>query len=358
MSFLKKSFSVLPAMAIACIFAACGSDSTSARPEEEFYSSSSEATESSSSVSSSSFAVISSSSSSVKDNSSSSVAPSSSSADIASSSSVDIASSSSAVTANSSSNVVPSSSSAVTPSNVEGSSSSVASSSSSSIISVVKPADVITGTMVDARDNQTYKTVTVGSQTWMAENLNYDYNVPTRELNSSSFCYKKNESYCEQYGRLYLWSAAMDSAAKFSNATMGCGDEMICGAREKVRGVCPEGWHLPSDDEWNHLLIAVGGTSKAGALLKSSDGWGDGFNGTDAYGFSVLPAGYRSQGDQSGSGSFSNATTRGYTYFWSSTESSSAQSHVKTWGFNYGSEEVSPRGNFKGAAYSIRCVKD
>lgn len=113
------------------------------------------------------------------------------------------------------------------------------------------------GTMTDERDGLTYKTVTINSQTWMAENLNYAYLQPTSFLDSSSWCYGDNSENCEKYGRLYLWSAAMDSAALFSEDGAECGYfsagetwRRCPNGDEKVQGICPEGWHLPTYDEY------------------------------------------------------------------------------------------------------------
>ena len=115
---------------------------------------------------------------------------------------------------------------------------------------------VVEATWLDARDGQTYKIVTIGSQTWMAENLNYE--MP------NSACFKNDPSKCEQYGRLYFWAAAMQA--------------------------CPQGWHLPSLEEWKILMDAVGGENVAGSVLKAKTGWRNNGNGSDLYGFSVLPA--------------------------------------------------------------------
>lgn len=140
------------------------------------------------------------------------------------------------------------------------------------------------GTMTDSRDGQTYKTVKIGDQVWMAENLNYQVD--------NSFCYNDSAEYCEKFGLLYRWTAAV------GKSEAECGYRDKCGLSGKVRGVCPEGWHLPDTTEWITLFTGVGGvcnesnrTSNAGYILKSQMGWLNGRNGTDAYGFSAIPAG-------------------------------------------------------------------
>ena len=170
------------------------------------------------------------------------------------------------------------------------------------------------GEMTDSRDGQVYKTVQIGEQVWMAENLNYDYNEGTAE----SYCYNNSADSCAKYGRLYLWSAAMDSAAVFGDAGKGCGFGSTCaaGSATVVRGVCPAGWHLPSRAEFQTLFAAVGGEDVAGTVLKSSSGWYNNGNGTNAFGFSALPAGNRNDfGDFDYAGDLA--------YFWSATEYSS-----------------------------------
>ena len=135
----------------------------------------------------------------------------------------------------------------------------------------------------DSRDNKVYRKVTIGGQTWMAENLNYAAN--------SSVCYENNTGNCEKYGRLYNWATA--------------------------KTACPAGWHLPSDAEWTTLTDNVGGSETAGKKLKSSAGWNDdegkSGNGTNEYLFSALPGGIGSS-----DGYFSNAGINGI--WWSSTE--------------------------------------
>lgn len=148
------------------------------------------------------------------------------------------------------------------------------------------------GTLTDARDGQTYKTVKIGHQWWMAENLRFAYTQPTSTLDSSSFCRKDSLEYCERYGRLYIWSAVMDSAGLFSDDCIGCGSGKKQG-KVNIRGVCPEGWHVPFYEEMKTLINYVGGEETAALVLKSSQQgeWDDMSLGTDDYGFSVLPAG-------------------------------------------------------------------
>ena len=153
--------------------------------------------------------------------------------------------------------------------------------------------------MTDARDGRTYKTVTIGTQTWMAENLNYRYvgvvyRYSSNIDDSTSWCYDDKAGNCETYGRLYTWAAAMDSAGlvSASNKT-GCGYGVTCTPNSPHRCICPEGWHVPTNEEYRTLYAAVGGESTAGANLKSTTGWYNSGNGNDKYGFSVLPAGSR-----------------------------------------------------------------
>jgi len=114
--------------------------------------------------------------------------------------------------------------------------------------------------MTDSRDSQSYKTVVIGTQTWMAQNLNYN---PAADF---TMCYNNSTSYCATYGRFYGIKTALT--------------------------VCPTGWHLPDTTEWHTFELYVGGTATAGTTLKSATGWtSGGVTGTNAFGFSALPAG-------------------------------------------------------------------
>ena len=120
--------------------------------------------------------------------------------------------------------------------------------------------DVDYGTMTDVRDGKTYRTVEIGEQVWMAENLNYA--GPNDDI---SRCYEDVPAACEAGGRLYSLSV--------------------------VDTVCPSGWHVPQKEEFETLLATVGGIDNASNALKSISGWTNDYSGSDAYGFSAVPTG-------------------------------------------------------------------
>ncbi|WP_290737300.1 fibrobacter succinogenes major paralogous domain-containing protein [Fibrobacter sp. UBA3718] len=273
-----------------------------------------------------------------------------------SSSKKDESSSSISPKSNSSETSVSSSSSTkdVVLSSSEGSSESKSSSSEEAESSSSKVTEPVKGTLTDSRDGQTYKTVTIGTQTWMAENLNYaytgvPYNYSGYTSDSTSWCYSNDASNCTKYGRLYTWAAAMDSVGTWSTNGKGCGYNKTCSPTYPVRGVCPEGWHLPTQTEWKTLFTAVGGSSTAGKMLKSTSGWNSSGNGTDAYSFSALPAGLR---NYNGYYDFEGY----YAYFWSSTVSNGNYAYLMYLGYSYDGASLDNDG--KDIGFSVRCVKD
>jgi uncharacterized protein (TIGR02145 family) len=218
----------------------------------------------------------------------------------------------------------------------ETSSSSSQYSSSSENVTIVDPSTVVKGTMTDERDGQTYRTVKIGDQTWMAENLNY--------ATDNSYCYNDATLSCDTYGRLYTWTTAVGK----TEVECGYGNECGLGTGD-IRGVCPMGWHLPSFLEWNALFAAVGDSSTAGIKLKTTTGWrGDG-NGTDDYGFSALPAGYRTN-----NGAYN--LKGDHTYFWNSTEFN--KFYVYYTGLYSSGDYAKWSVNTKSGGYSVRCLKD
>ena len=199
-----------------------------------------------------------------------------------------------------------------------------------------------------------YKYVKIGTQTWMAENLNYAYtgvpfNHPEGSSDSTSWCYGNDPSNCAKFGRLYTWAAAIDSVKLAANTEnpMNCGYDKDCDFTTiTLQGVCPEGWHLPNNEEWNALFTAVGGSSAAGVMLKSKSGWTNNGNGTDDYGFSLLPAGVKRPHD------FNWGTDMAR--LWTFEESGS----VKEVYFGYNRDDGLIQSAERDYGRSVRCIKD
>lgn len=264
--------------------------------------------------------------------------------------------SSSSVFLVSSSSVIPGSSSGIIPGPAPESSSSVKS-SSSFVMPVACKAEAEDnceyGELKDERDGKTYKTVKFGNQWWMAENLNYADSAKTPSLKGKSWCYGDEPDNCAKYGRLYTWAAAIDSVALATDSE----NPQDCGYMRSsknilpdvVHGICPDGWHLPDYRDFSNMLVHVGGYSIAGTVLKSQSGWNEGGNGTDAFGFNVLPAGIRFD-----DGSFDGLGDG--TDFWSATESDLEQAFSLY--ASYENEYSGVMDYAKNFAFSIRCVKD
>ncbi len=167
---------------------------------------------------------------------------------------------------------------------------------------------------------QTYKTVVIGTQTWMAENLNYNTNT------TGSKCYNNDETNCTKYGRLYNWETAMT--------------------------VCPSGWHLPSDSEWDALIVAVGGSLIAGKKLKAdSPLWDNNGKGTDDFGFAALPGGYFSS-----NGRFEAINIS--CNLWVSTEYQDNPNYANFRLIGRSGNDVISADILKSWYYSVRCVQD
>lgn len=171
------------------------------------------------------------------------------------------------------------------------------------------------GEMTDSRDDKSYRTVTIGDQVWMAENLNF-------ATSSGSWCYDYQKTMCDLYGRLYYWETALD--------------------------VCPEGWHLPDDAEFTVLTDFIGGLETAALKLKANSSLWWGYTAEDTHGFSTLPAGYYEDGG------FYNLN--GYGDFWTS----STYNDLDAWNrhFDYYNEFLKRGTYHKLSALSVRCLKD
>ena len=249
--------------------------------------------------------------------------------------------------------VMPSSSSSVA------SSSSISSSSSSGSFDWSLPKETYLNpnieydSIVDSRDGKVYKTVKIGDQTWMAENLNYDPGQGGSDdaKYDWSWCFNNEPKNCDVAGRLYTWAAAIDSVKLANDAEnpQDCGDGKACYLSSTVQGICDKGWHLPTRMEWKALFTAVGDQSTAGVVLKSQVGWYNDGNGTDAFGFSALPAGYSIDKDH-----FYNAGLNAD--FWSSTEYASKYAYDMYMTYHF--EDALVTDFNKSYGYSVRCVKD
>ena len=216
------------------------------------------------------------------------------------------------------------------------------------------------GEFTDERDGKKYKYVEIGSQTWMAENLNYD-----TETNGSK-CYNNLETNCATFGRLYHWAAAMDIEDWYKHNFFE--------ASTNYRGICPEGWHIPNNAEWETLINFVSSESVMSILyrvvgyeLKTISGWKSGTvdnsygGGMDNYGFSALPGGWGISEDdipsEQGGGSFAAFGQNGY--WWSATEFGRAEPNDA---YHLRLDSRSDGANFgitrKFSLLSVRCVKD
>ena len=209
------------------------------------------------------------------------------------------------------------------------------------------------GTFTDTRDGKVYQTVVIGTQEWMAENLKYLPSVvgPGTGSQSTPYYYvygydgtnvadaKATDNYAT-YGVLYNWPAAMAGSASSNANPSG------------VQGVCPAGWHLPSDAEWTELTDYLGGISVAGGKLKETGTthWASPNTGaTNETGFTALPG-----GDRYLFGDFYAIGLLGY--WWSATEYGPHYAWSRYVG--YADSNVDRNINAKEDGYSVRCVRD
>ena len=190
---------------------------------------------------------------------------------------------------------------------------------------------------IKAQDGKIYKTVKIGNQTWTAENLNVSTyangdTIPQVQdpkiwsgLKTGAWCYYQGKTESgSRYGKLYNWYAVNDP-----------------------RGLAPEGWHIPTDEDWNQLASFLGGRIGSSEKIKAIEGWAGGGNGTNETGFTALPGGTRSVELFSFAGN--------YGYWWSSTEYDSYSSWNRFLGYNNG--DIGRSTGWKQFGNSIRCVK-
>jgi len=178
------------------------------------------------------------------------------------------------------------------------------------------------GIFIDSRDGQEYQMVEIGDQVWMKENLNYT-------ADSGNWIYDNDPANASIYGRLYNWETACE--------------------------VCPDGWHLPSDDEWTILSDYAGGDLRAGSAMREEGNvhwepfWKEG---TNESGFTALPGGFAvpsSKGDDFGG-------LGGEAHFWSSTEGSASTAWDRWMGNKFHFLNRFDRPKVQGV--SVRCIKN
>jgi len=178
-------------------------------------------------------------------------------------------------------------------------------------------------------EGETYKTVVIGEQTWMARNLNYAVD--------GSLCYDKPDNYCAIYGRLYDWATVMDIDKKYN--------EEAFGSDVNHKGICPPDWHIPSDDEWRALGNFIGSFSGAANDLKATSGWAKGDKSQDTYGFAALPGGLVTGFpiDEIG-------------FWWTTTEESAH--YAFHWQMRSQSGLLDSKRSGKDSFHTVRCIKD
>lgn len=204
--------------------------------------------------------------------------------------------------------------------------------------------DIEYDTIIDSRDERVYRIVTIGEQTWMAENLNFTDYISHYEMS-----WEVDHWYPNSAGAIYYsWAAAMDSIGEFSGLSSDCGDYTTCEIITPARGICPENWHIPTIEEWETLIETVENLGGDMNALLSRGGWGDGT--TDEYGFSAVATGLYGYGSSGA-------------YFWSATEASEERVHViylnNEEGAVTGFKTVGKHFSINGAiGIPVRCVKD
>jgi len=201
----------------------------------------------------------------------------------------------------------------------------------------------------DTRDNKVYKYTTIGSQIWMAENLNYAIaGSKCGEING--LLKDENTAICDMYGRLYNWATAMSLPSSCN--TSACSPQIFA----KHQGVCPQGWHIPSNGEWIALTDFVYNDREClyciTTRLKSTSSWIDG-GGTDDYGFSALPGG---TGNSDG---IFNIDYVGYGTDWlSATSYEEDASQFYTNNMYYSMSIILMGTGDKSSLRSLRCIRD
>lgn len=189
----------------------------------------------------------------------------------------------------------------------------------------------------DVRNGKTYSSVAIGSQCWMTDNLNIGTMIEgvydqTDNATIEKYCYSNEEDSCDIHGGLYQWDEMMQY-------------ENFAGAQ----GLCPEGWRLPSEAEWDTLSTELGGDAVSGVKIKSTSGWYAGGNGNNLSGFDAFPIGFRDT-----DGTFVDYSE--FAVFWTSTQNSSTTALTRY--LSHDSDALQNNSSWRTYGLSVRCIKD
>ncbi len=214
-------------------------------------------------------------------------------------------------------------------------------------LTLFSSAVIFTAIIMSACGDSSPKEVEIGNQVWMGENLNVEKfcngdPIPEAktevewkayvESEEAAWCYYENDpKNGEKYGKLYNWYAVNDP-----------------------RGLAPKGWHIPTKNEWAVLIDYLGGEEKAGAKLKSKEGWSEGGNGTNSSNFSGLPSGMRHSNGQFGDIGY-------WGVWWSASEANDinmSRSFASCHSLFFSNGNASKYLGGKKSGYSVRCIKD
>jgi uncharacterized protein (TIGR02145 family) len=192
-------------------------------------------------------------------------------------------------------------------------------------------------------EGNAYNTIQIDDQCWMKENLRtgvmlLDENPADNSI-IEKWCYNNDTALCNKYGGLYNWQEILDYKANFEQG-------------EKEQGICPDGWHIPDDSDWNKLVENLGGSVIAGGKLKEEGigHWNEpNANGTNESGFTALPAGM-----------YTSVSTFNYlgqnAYLWSTAEMGNLEAWTRT--LYYSNQNVGRYSTLKTNGLSLRCIKD
>jgi uncharacterized protein (TIGR02145 family) len=204
-------------------------------------------------------------------------------------------------------------------------------------LTITPPTFVCGSPMTDSRDGKTYNTVLIGTQCWFAQNLNVGNSISNQQTNNGiieKYCYNIDENNCTIYGGLYKWNEAMQYSTT-----------------EGAKGICPTGWHLPTDAEWTTLITFLGGEAVAGGKMKETGlaHWLSPNTGaTNSSGFTALPGG------SSQNGYFYSLTFSAS--FWSSSQSDAAYAWYRY--LFYPTVSATSLTATKEYGFAVRCLQD